>query len=139
MADKRKTRYSSNSSSSSSSNPYSSTDTRYRMKIAEYKTYKYNLENHYKEEQEYEIDQINKKIKSLRSKYSNISRIDAMRTTSNNITRRIKQSQDKRKEIKKVIETIPKKIKEADDCIKYYTNKLNKNKNSSTDCVYRKK
>tara|TARA_B100001778_G_scaffold298785_1_gene273141 strand:+ start:245 stop:661 length:417 start_codon:yes stop_codon:yes gene_type:complete len=138
MADKRKTRYSSNSSSNSS-NQYSSTDSRYRMKIEEYKILKYNYENTYKEEKTEEIEKINNKIKNLRLKYSQISRIDAMRTTSNNITRRIKQLQDKRKEIKKVIETIPKKIKEADDCIKYYTNKLNKNKNSSTDCVYRKK
>tara|TARA_B100001769_G_C22099092_1_gene593167 strand:- start:2050 stop:2379 length:330 start_codon:yes stop_codon:yes gene_type:complete len=109
------------------------------MKIEEYKILKYNYENTYKEEKTEEIEKINNKIKNLRLKYSQISRIDAMRTTSNNITRRIKQLQDKRKEIKKVIETIPKKIKEADDCIKYYTNKLNKNKNSSTDCVYRKK
>ena len=96
MADKRKTRYSSNSSSNSS-NQYSSTDSRYRMKIEEYKILKYNYENTYKEEKTEEIEKINNKIKNLRLKYSQISRIDAMRTTSNNITRRIKQLQDKRK------------------------------------------
>jgi len=127
------------SKSSSSSNEYSSTDSRYRSKIEEYNVYKYNYQTGWKVDKENEIEKINKEIQKLRTNYSQVSRIDSLRTTSQNINNRIKQLEKKKLKIREVIKTFPKRILELDNCIKYYRNKLNQNKSSSVNCVYRKK
>lgn len=129
------------SSSKSSSNEYSSTDSRYRNKIAEYEVYKYNYQHGWEEDQHNKIKTINKEIQKLRSNYSSYSAIDALRTTSKNIKNKIKHLEKRKLKIESIIKTFPKRIKDLDDCIKYYTNKLNKNKNksSSTKCIYSRK
>lgn len=125
------------SKSSSTSNEYSSTDSRYRNKIEEFKVYKYNYQTVWKADKENEIEKINKEIQKLRSNYSSYSKIDSLRTTSKNITNKIKQLEKRKLKIKEIIKTFPKRIKDLDDCIKYYTNKLNKS--SSGKCVYSRK
>ena len=135
MADKRKA----SSSSSSSSNSYSQTATKYQNKIDEYETAKYNYQKVWKEEKTNDIEKINEQIKKLRSKYSQVSRIDSLRTSSNNINNRIKQLEKNKLKIREIIKTIPTKIQELDDCISYYTNKLNNKKDQSVHCVYSKK
>ena len=136
MADKRKASY---SSSSSSSNYYSRTATRYQNKIDEYETAKYNYQTVWKKDKENDIKKINKQIQKLKSNYSQVSRIDSLRTTSNNINNRIKQLEKNKLEIREIIKNIPTKIQELDNCISYYTNKLNNNKDQSVHCVYSKK
>ena len=135
------------SKSSSTSNEYSSTATRYQNKIDEYETAIYNYQTVWKTDKENEIEKIKQDIKKLRSIYSNYSKIDSLRTASKNITNKIKQLEIRKLKIRKIINTFPKRIKDLDDCIKYYKNKLdknksssdNKNKSSSTKCIYSRK
>ena len=155
MVGKRKASSSSSSSSSpsssSSSNYYSQTATRYQNKINEYETAKYNYQTVWKEDMKNEKKKINEQIKELRTRHTQVSKIDSLRTLSNNIINSIKQLEKQRLKIEKIIETFPKKIQELDDCISYYTNKSkndksnndksnnDNDKNQSVHCVYSKK
>ena len=62
-----------------------------------------------------------------------------MRATSNITKNKIKELKTKKLRLQLRLKDFPAKIKELNDCIRYYNNKLNNNKSSSVHCVYSKK